>query len=215
MEEHGCALEAEEVKTHDHRQTDAQKRRARERACEWCRGVSSLCTLCVNTLPLASSWHALTLIPMLHSSQLISPSLTSSHLKLWVKYLTSSNLFSSYFSSYVMHLAETLGDAPAASESYSESWCFYQSHCPKPHGNPFRCSKKNTFLPKPSTLLLWDCFASQKIGQKLKALLSVHDLSSQRRSSPAKRTFVVWTRPRPKVKKCPEKSENKSSAINM
>ena len=30
MEEHGCALEGEEVETHDHRQTDAQKRRARE-----------------------------------------------------------------------------------------------------------------------------------------------------------------------------------------
>lgn len=110
----------------------------RERACEWCRGVSSLCTLCVNTLPLASSWHALTLIPMLHSSQLISASLTSSHLKLWVKYLTSSNLFSSHFSSYVMHPLRDLGDAPR----HLKVDVSIRNHCPKPHGNPFRCRKK-------------------------------------------------------------------------
>lgn len=142
------------------------RKRERERACEWCRGVSSLCTLCVNTLPSVKVRDTLWLWYLsLHSSQLISSSLTSSHLKLWVKYLTSSNLFSSHFSSYVMHLAETWEFFPKASESWFNS---IRSHCPKPQGNPFGCRKKNTFLPKPSTLLLWDCFASQKIGQKLK-----------------------------------------------
>lgn len=126
------------------------RKRERERACEWCRGVSSLCTLCVNTLPSIKVRDTLWLWYLsLHSSQLISSSLTSSHLKLWVKYLTSSNLFSSYFSSYVMHLAETLGDAPAASESYSESWFnSIRSHCPKPQGNPFKAAEKKThFCP--------------------------------------------------------------------
>ena len=53
MEEHGCALGAEEVKTQDHRQTDTQIERERELARDV--EVCQACAVYVPTLLFASS----------------------------------------------------------------------------------------------------------------------------------------------------------------
>ena len=195
MEEHGCALRAEEVKnTGSSTEGYTDKEREREPASDV--EVCQACAVYVPTLLFTSSWHALATTPMVHCSQLISSCLTSSPLP--SNYLTLSHLVSH------VRIHEYLSTSVAMWCTWpmlcfaSESWCFVDLAAPLTllfdRGELFRKSiwlEKKRILPKPSTVLLRETASHlRKLAKRktTKALLSVQDLYTQRRSSPAKRT---------------------------
>ncbi len=172
MEEHGCALGAEEVKTQDHRQTDTQIERERER--ESLR-VMSRCVKLVQFMCQRSClqvrdtlWlrYLCFIVPSL--SPLVSPHLIST--------VKLSDLLPSRLTCHNPWVPEYLG-------SYV-IWPVPGS-CRVSH---LKVNVSLTWLPR------WLSFSTASHLRKLakrkttKALLSVQDLYTQKRSSPAKRT---------------------------